>query len=437
MSISLRAWNCTGLKPRTTYYYRLIAVNDHGQARRRGNVRLAHDAAEPRRACSPTTAPGSWSRPPNKDGSAIEPLREEGGLIQASEDGNAITYVANGPIVAEPEGNRAPYPTQALATRSAVGLVLAADRHPAQQGRGLHPRRSARVPLLLAGSLLGPRAARQPGAGRTASNSRRCRRKRAKKRCTCATRTPGSYLPLVTSANDTAAPQFGRELEFLDATPDLSHVVFSSEVPLTVGGEAGLYEWQAGQPLEPVSVLPDGAPALEPALGANSHNVRGAISSDGSRVFFTGESEVDNNGSGETVRHLYMRDLQSGKTIQLDAAVAPIPEPGEEESEVGFQAASSDGTKVFFTDTARLTEDSNLEPVPGSTTTRRTCTSAKSSARTANPSCKLSDLTVDQNGGESAAVLDIVPAVSEDGSYVYFVANGVLAPGASPGTACA
>ena len=29
------------------------------------------------------------------------------------------------------------------------------------------------------------------------------------------------------------------------------------------------------------------------------------------------------------------------------------------------------------------------------------------------------------------------PAVSEDGSYVYFVANGVLAPGAAPGRLCA
>ena len=172
-------------------------------------------------------------------------------------------------------------------------------------------------------------------------------------------------------------------------------MVFSSEVPLTMGGEAGLYEWQAREPLEQVSVLPDGAPALEPALGANSHNVRGAISSDGSRVFFTAGSEVDNNGSGEFVRHLYMRDVQTGTTLQIDAAVAPISEPGEGESEVGFQAASSDGTKVFFTDTARLTEDSNLEPVPGSTTNPADLYECEITLQGGKPSCKLSDLTVD------------------------------------------
>ena len=78
--------------------------------------------------------------PAEKDGSGIEPLRKEGGLIQASEDGTAITYVANGPIVAEPEGNRAPYPTQALATRGGAGWSSQPDCDATHQGRGLHSR---------------------------------------------------------------------------------------------------------------------------------------------------------------------------------------------------------------------------------------------------------------------------------------------------------
>ena len=44
--------------------------------------------------------------------------------------------------------------------------------------------------------------------------------------------------------------------------------------------------------------------------------------------------------------------------------------------------------------------------------------------------CTLKDLTVGRFG-ESADVLGVLGA-SEDGSYVYFVANGVLAAGASP-----
>ena len=43
----------------------------------------------------------------------------------------------------------------------------------------------------------------------------------------------------------------------------------------------------------------------------------------------------------------------------------------------------------------------------------------------------LSDLTVDQHVGEQAEVLGTIPGASEDGAYVYFVANGVLAPGAA------
>ena len=420
-----------GLKPATTYHYRLIAVNNYGQAEGSETFGSLTTLAA---ATGVLADERSWElvSPPNKDGSAIEPLRAEGGLIQSSQDGNAITYVANGPIVPEPEGNRAPYPTQALATRSAAGWSSQQIVTPRSTGEGFIPGEAPEYRFFsqdLSASLVQPdnqaqvEPFEQPPLSSEASE----------KTMYVRDSQTGTYLPLVTSANDTAGTRFGRELEFLSATPDLSHVVFYSEVPLTVGGEAGIYEWQAGQPLEQVSVLPGGAPALEPALGANSHNVRGAISGDGSRVFFTAESEIDNNGSGEFVRHLYMRDLQSDTTIQLDATQAPIPEPGEEESEVAFQAASSDGSKVFFTDTARLTQDSNLEPVPGSTTNPADLYECEIILRDGKPACQLTDLTVEQNGGESAGVLDIVPGVSEDGSYVYFIANGVLAPGAEPG----
>ena len=46
--------------------------------------------------------------------------------------------------------------------------------------------------------------------------------------------------------------------------------------------------------------------------------------------------------------------------------------------------------------------------------------------------CVLTDLTP-ANGGESAGVLGTLPGVSEGGSYVYFVADGVLGDGAQRG----
>ena len=202
---------------------------------------------------------------------------------------------------------------------------------------------------------------------------------------------------------------------------------------LLSGASAGLYEWRNGAPLQAISVLPDGTAALEPALGEENHNVRGALSSDGTRAVWSGESEVTHGETSETVRHLYMRDTASGQTLQLDAAVAPVREPGEEESEVAFQAANSQGTRVLFTDTARLTEDSSLAPVPGAPNNPADLYECQVKEEAGKLACALADLTVDHHVNASADVLNLVPALSEDASYVYFVANGVLAPGASVG----
>ena len=126
------------------------------------------------------------------------------------------------------------------------------------------------------------------------------------------------YQPLVTPADDTAGTAFGGKLEFAGAAPDLAHVVFASEVPLTTQavGE-GLYEWEAGAPLKLVSLLPEreGAQtsASEPLLGgASGADVRNAISTAGSRVFWT-------NGSSDE-GPLFMTNTARGETIQVNAA---------------------------------------------------------------------------------------------------------------------
>jgi DNA-binding beta-propeller fold protein YncE len=418
------------LRPSMTYFYRLVAVNAAGEAEGRetfGSITTLPSAE----GLLPDGRAWEMVSPVEKDGSGIEPLRNEGGLIQASEDGEAITYVANGPIVAEPEGNRAPYPTQALAARTSSGWISKQIVTPRVKGEGFTPGEAPEYRFFaedLSQGLVQPdnqsgvEPLEAPPLAPHATEKTMYLRDSAN----------GEYLPLLTPEGDTAGTRFGGQLEFVDATPDLSHVVLSSQVPLLSGAAAGLYEWHAGAPLQPVSLLPDGSPALEPLLGTEDHNARGAISADGTRVVFTGESEVVSGETTETVRHLYMRDTSTGQTLQLDAAVAPIAEPGEEEGEVAFQAANSQGTRVFFTDTARLTEDSNLAPLPGlsSPADLYECEIVEENGRLG---CKLSDLTADQNPGESADVLDLLPGISEDGSYVYFVANGVLAPGASRG----
>jgi hypothetical protein len=137
-----------------------------------------------------------------------------------------------------------------------------------------------------------------------------------------------------------------------------------------------------------VGVLPgpEGKPAMEASLGW-AGDVRHAISDDGTRVIFS--NEVGTPGG------LYERDTVSSETVQVAG-------PGAE-----FQIASDDGLKVFFSGKVRGGDLDEFDAVTG----------------------KVTDLTPDEDNAQVQGVL----GASEDGSYVYFVANGVFAPGAEPG----
>jgi hypothetical protein len=88
----------------------------------------------------------SWEMvsPVNKGGASIDPLGFglgglEGGLITASEDGNAITYVADAPVTPEPEGNRAIEGNQVFSQRSPSGWSAKDIVTPHNNGEGLVP----------------------------------------------------------------------------------------------------------------------------------------------------------------------------------------------------------------------------------------------------------------------------------------------------------
>ena len=241
---------------------------------------------------------------------------------------------------------------------------------------------------------------------------------------------PG-YLALVTPVN---APRKGTEpelfgggtkegLEFQAATPDLGHVLFLSRA-----AAPGLYEWNGREkPLAPISVLPGAtAPVMVGNLGAETKfsAYRQMISDDGSRVFWTEEGNT----------HLYVRDTVQGKTLQLDTLNG---EPGKGEGSPVFQTASADGSKVFFTDTQRLTEGSRAGSFAGKASPDLYVAELSGGGSSGTPlSSTLTDLTagalpgaVIVPGGSGGGVI----GASEDGSYVYFVANGALVPGASRG----
>lgn len=189
------------------------------------------------------------------------------------------------------------------------------------------------------------------------------------------------------------------DAHFQGASADLSHIIFSELAPLTPGAPAGgenLYEWDEGV----LRLL-----TAEGAL-AKASNGSQAISTDGSRIVFT-------SGGG-----LYLR-VDGSSTVQVDAS-----QTGGTGGGGSFQAMSSDGSKVFFTDENQLTPGSTAE---AGKPDLYECVLPEGASR-----CELSDLTA-AGAGEPADVLAVSPLGSQDSSHVYFTAKGVLAEGAKSG----
>jgi hypothetical protein len=183
------------------------------------------------------------------------------------------------------------------------------------------------------------------------------------------------------------------QVAYAGASADLKHLLFEANDALTAeavdgGREANnLYDSVDGV-LRSVNVLPGGEPEANATFGS-SHgepDFSRVISSDGSRVFWTDLS------TGE----IYVRENDATShptTVAVGNGV--------------YWTASMDGSQVFFTSAGVLYR---YDVESGAT----------------------ADLSVDSHPGEEAGVQGVV-GTSEDGSYVYFVATGNLATGATPG----
>jgi DNA-binding beta-propeller fold protein YncE len=421
-----------GLQPDATYYFWVVAANGHG------TVESTHSAQT-----FFTTLPSAegvlldhrqWQlvSPTDMRGASPEAIDPPflGSLIQASSEGDALAWTASAPISGQAQGNRQPEPEQVISRRGSEEWSSEEISTSHDEGEGVSTEEPTEYRFFspdLSLAIVEPQILKEPledpplAAGVTEK--------------TIYTRSDGGvFEPLVSS--DATGAAFGGELEFEGAAVEPAgaasgeerlHVVFGSQVPLLAGsGESGLYEWQEGAPLKLVSVLPgdEHTPASSPRLGFEHADVRGAISQDGSKVFWTNQEELG---------PLYVRNTSREETVQVNAAQQGLREAGAAEREAGldevyFQAASSDGSKVFFTDTWPLTSESTLEPYEEEEAPRR-ADLYEYNTETGD----LTDLTVNQSAGERAEVLGTLPGVSEDGSYVYFVANGVLSPGAERG----
>jgi hypothetical protein len=438
----------TGLQPDTTYFYRLI-VEDTGT----GEQIFGPDRTFTTQGAVPTLLPDNraWElvSPPDKGGAVLS-ITGEVGIIQAAAAGGAIAYLANAPTEAGARGNAGP--NQVLSTRGASGWSSRDLATPHQAPTGETPSTSPEYKAFseeLAGALVQPFGRFNPTLSAEASEQTPYLRTLGACALSC-------YQPLLTAKAgfENAPAGFGEEASCVEggatsgaatvcgpaveaATPDLGHAVLRSAAPLTIGAPPGtvvpglgvngvtgsLYEWGAGH-LQLISVLPPAAPG-EPelpapvgdqdqlALGHRTGSLSHAISTDGRRVFW------------ESLGDLYMRDTVAEESLQLDVAEPTCPVGACESGGGEFQVASADGSRVFFSDPRRLTSDSGAsENKPD-----------LYECRIVGMACELTDLTP-LAGGESANVQGLVLGAGQDGSSIYFVADGTLGgvSGAEPGT---
>ncbi|HET6571321.1 MAG TPA: hypothetical protein VFG58_07530 [Solirubrobacterales bacterium] len=416
----------TGLEPATTYYYR-FAASDKREAVEYEVAGADHHFTTQLGALGFSLADGrAWEMvsPPEKFGALLAPAYS--GQIQAAADGNGLAYLSFGSVEAAPEGNRLTEESSALARRGAGGAWSSTDITPPNAdvvnvATGFGGEYKLFSPDL-SGALLEPRS-------NTLLSVEASER-------TPYLRTNGaspSYRPLLTGKEGYAdvppGTEFGTdptEPSFYPlsaagvqgATPDLSHVVLQSAVPLVEGTPAAfsLYEWVGGQ-LSAVSIEPEESEPVRGQLGSSGASTRHAISDDGSRIFWS-------SGAGGTPTGLYVRDMPRNESVRLDDAekfggfgtgpVAPI-----------FQGANSGGTVAFFTDTQNLSPDANEDGAD----LYRWQAEGSGSCETAG-GC-LTDVTAHtENFGESAEVQGLVAGMSDDASKVYLVAKGVLAANA-------
>jgi hypothetical protein len=434
----------SGLAPSTTYTALVIAENEHGTAE--GAPRTFTTGSSPVEAALLDGRAWELVSPADKHGATIEPIRLEGGLIQASTDGHSVAYIALGGPVGEnaPAGDRSPEPVQVIATRKGATWssedIATPNEAPAE---GFHPGGPWEYQYFesdLSSALVSPisHVSLAPAEVPELTESGEPRRLyvRDDDLATCPPAPQTCYTPLVTSADDTANGATNRkgepvtvddaELEFEGAAPDLRHIVFLSTQPLTAeatdvsSSGDGLYMWSEGR-LQLISVLPDGQPeqaTARPYVGGSKFSGEmkaTAISTNGSRIVW--------NGAGG----LYLRELAHGGA---PAQTYEIAEPNtgvvpEGEAKPRFQTASVDGSKVFFTDLQRLT--ANAASPKGKEESLYVFEPEKPLGQ------RVTDLTPQPAGGEPVGVQGNVLGASEDGAFVYFVADGVYGDATEPG----
>ena len=411
--------SASGLAPDTTYHYRVVATNELGQEVGPDQTFTTETAEQA--ACPNEAFRGGFSArlPDCRAYELVTPPNKSSVQFNSSLNRKASTVASSGSAISlytsEPPPSGAPTSGRFyVATRSPSGWNLE-DVSPVESYSGVlclnqnNELNAWSAELSRAVIELG-RSTRDSQPSNTGVSGGACNSEGLQ----VTPAEPVGYQNLLLRENSTGTfrlintPPPGvtpADANFRGASADLSTVVFSEQAPLTPNASYGvedLYEWREGA-LRLVTVLPDGTAAAgslaETSNGTNATESH-AISAEGSRILFT-------LGGG-----LYVR-IGGERTVQVDATQGHGSSGGG-----SFQAASADGSTIFFLDANRLTAHSTAQ---AGEPDLYECVLPEHANH-----CELSDLTV-ATAGEHADVQNVSELGGKDSSQVYFVAKGVLA----------
>ncbi len=406
----------SGLAAGTTYHYRVVATNELGTVAGPDQTFTTELAVQAE--CANEQLRGGYSArlpdcrayelvtPPVKSSSQFDP-ETNGYSSTAAADGEALTLFTTEPRPGAPTAGEL-----YVATRGAGGWI-AEDIMPIESYDSVtcpgYQHVYAYSEQLTKDVMQVDGGSRASASGNTREDPESCNPEGSQ----VVSGEPVGYENLLVRDNATGAYQLVNvtppgvtpaDAHFHAASADLSHVIFTETSPLAEGARYGvenLYEWEEGAP-RLVSVLPDGT-AVPGALAAEAGTpaYEGVISGDGSRVLFTYGGALYDRIDGQ-------------RTVQVDEQ-----QGGPGASDGGsLQAATVDGSKVFFLDESKLTAGSTAQ---AGEPDLYECALPEGASK-----CDLTDLTVAAAGGH-ADVLGVTPLGRHDSSYVYFIAKGVLA----------
>jgi hypothetical protein len=419
-----------GLHPGTNYRFRLVATNTDS-ARAEGatlSFRMPNAPYPPSEEFAPCpnqlfrTGFGALlpdcrayeqASPADKNGGGAEALPN---VVRAAADGEGVTFFSQAGV---PGGSGAQEFPTFLASRAAGSWATAGLLPPATIGRW------AGVLGYSSDLRLAFTQAAEPGLGTGLFMEE------------TATHTITPIVPYF------GAPMQEPEFALDGVSADGGEVFFESILPLTgqtPAGQQNLYAWNrsSGQ-VTLADVLPGGAPPaaggfagaydwINEVLGRGGAFNRmyvaeaGAFAADGESVYFT------ESGTGR----LFVRSGLTGgepTTAQVNEShktngSGPGGSDPNGPKPAIFLEGSEDGSRALFMSSEELTNDANTGTADQGMDLYR--------YETIGGHSRLVDLAPDPTDPDGAEVQGVLGA-SRDESVVYFAANGVLAPGATPG----